>query len=282
MRFSANVVQVMIASPSDVATERQVLRTVMADWNDLHAERTRTVVLPLAWESHAVPQMGGRAQEFLNTQVLDSADILVAVFWTRIGSPTGDEPSGTVEEIRRHVKAGRPAMVYFSEAPVRLDSVDDGQYRALREFREECEANGLIETYDSPSDLRDKFFRHLTRTLAEHFGSPADVPSPLPVPAPTAVLSREAQSLLRAAAEDPNGQILVLRVIGGPFIQVRGRRFNEPKDPRSKALWEGAIEELQRLGLVKDRGYKREVFGLTKEGYAAADLLPAEASGGTA
>lgn len=274
MTLAATVVQVMIASPSDVSAERGALRSVMADWNDLHSARTGIVALPLAWESHSVPQMGVSPQAIINDQITDLADVLVAVFWTRLGTPTADAPSGTVDEIRRHILAGKPTLLYFSEAPVRLDSVDDEQYRALKDFRRECQAQGLIETYDSVADLRDKFFRHLTRLLPEKFASGA-----LPLPAAESgvsmpSVSREAQSLLKAASADAQGQILFLRVFGGPRIQVSGRSFNEPHNPRSQALWEGAVEELENLGLIKALSYKREIFALTQDGYALADRLP--------
>lgn len=274
MSVSATLVQVMIASPSDLAAEREVLRTVMADWNDLHATRTGIVALPLAWESHSVPQMGAPPQSIINHQITDSADVLVAVFWTRLGSPTGSSPSGTVEEIRRHIGAGKPALVCFSDAPVRPDSVDDEQYRALKEFRRECKSQGLIDTFDSVAELRDKFFRHLTRLLPEKFSSgPSISPASAPnVPMPT--ISREAYALLQAASRDAHGQILFLRVLGGPRIQVSGRSFNELRDARSLAAWEGAVEELESLGLVKALSYKREIFALTREGYALVDRLP--------
>jgi hypothetical protein len=49
----------------------------------------------------------------INRQVLADCDLLVAIFWTRIGSPTGSALSGTVEEIEKHLKAEKPAMLYF-------------------------------------------------------------------------------------------------------------------------------------------------------------------------
>jgi hypothetical protein len=45
------------------------------------------------------------------------------------------KPPGRTEEIEEHLRAGKPAMIYFSNAPVRPDSVDEAQYRALRKFR---------------------------------------------------------------------------------------------------------------------------------------------------
>jgi len=264
----------MIASPSDVSTERGVVRAVLSDWNALNAQRSGVVLLPVGWETHAVPQMGDRAQQIINRDVLARCDLLIAVFWTRLGSPTGEAPSGTVEEIREHVAAGKIAMIYFSNAPVRPDSVDDEQYRALRAFRKECEANGLIEVFESPADLREKLFRHLSRIVPERFTSATQepltvTPSSPPVPA----LSAEAKRLLEAASQDQNGRIMYLRVMGGPIIQVNGEQLNDPKNVREQATWDAALEELEKVELIAPANLKREFFKLTARGYEIADQL---------
>lgn len=46
--YSANVYKVFLASPSDVAKERQIARDVIQKWNDLHSEETG-VVLQAIW-----------------------------------------------------------------------------------------------------------------------------------------------------------------------------------------------------------------------------------------
>ena len=70
MSFIATVVSVMIASPSDVATERQIIRDVVNGWNAIHAVDRQLVLLPCAWETHASPAMGDRAQAIINKQLL--------------------------------------------------------------------------------------------------------------------------------------------------------------------------------------------------------------------
>jgi hypothetical protein len=143
MAYDATVVDVMIASPSDVTTERRVIREVLDEWNIVNARERKLVVLPVSWESHAAPLMGDRPQAIINRQVLEHADLLIAVFWTRLGSPTGKADSGTVEEIEEHIAAGKPAMIYFSDQPVHPSSVDAAQYEALLKFRKSCEERGL-------------------------------------------------------------------------------------------------------------------------------------------
>jgi hypothetical protein len=131
MSYQAEVYKVLIASPSDVQRERDMIRDVIYNWNYAHSEDRQLVLIPVGWETHSAPAMGIHPQEILNKQMKD-CDLLIAVFWTRLGSPTSSSASGTVEEIERRIEKGKPAMIYFSAEPVRLDSVDPEQYRAFR------------------------------------------------------------------------------------------------------------------------------------------------------
>jgi len=64
--------------------------------------------------SHTLPpEMSGRPQGIINQRLLKECDLLIAAFWTRIGSPAGVAASGTVEEIEEHLAAGKEAMIYF-------------------------------------------------------------------------------------------------------------------------------------------------------------------------
>jgi hypothetical protein len=270
----------MIASPADVPTERQLIREVLLEWNSIHSEDRRIVLLPIAWETHSAPLMGDRPQAIVNRQVLAGCDLLVAAFWTRLGTPTGESPSGTVEEIERHIASGKPAMLYFSAAPVRLDSVEDGQYSALRKFRSQCEKHGIIEEYGSVSEFRDKFARHPAATIIRNWGNrlaeqaPADI-SRLEIPRPSRgpTISNAALQLLIEAARDGNGVVLRITTASGLRIQTNKRNFVEEQNPRAEALWDGALQELRNAGLVQDKGYKGEVFGVTTLGYEMADRI---------
>ena len=84
MSYDAKAFNVMIASPSDVPSERNIVREVVYEWNAVHSQSRKIVLLPIGWETHSSPEMGGRAQEILNDQVLSKCDLLVGIFWTRI------------------------------------------------------------------------------------------------------------------------------------------------------------------------------------------------------
>ena len=276
MGYTATVVKVMIASPSDVSQERRIIRDVIDEWNAIYAEDRKLVLMCLGWETHSSPDMGDRPQAIINKQLLKDADLLIAVFWTRLGSPTGTAPSGTVEEIEEHLAAGKPAMIYFSSAPVRLDSVDNDQYSALKAFKESCKKRGLVEEYEDLTQFRAKFSRQLAQTVIRLFTNTSagqnDI-GPLPEPEPVPALSDAARELLVEASRDPNGIIMRLGTLSGSHVQTNKRNFVEPGDARSAAQWRGAVDELYRLDLIEDRAGKGEVFFVTGEGYRVTDLL---------
>lgn len=275
MPYNATVINVMIASPGDVATERNIVRSAIHDWNAVHSADRQVILVPVGWETHSAPEMGDRAQAVINKQVLKNCDLLIAVFWTRLGTPTGKAASGTVEEIGEHLASGKPAMLYFSNAPVRPDSVNDEQYKALREFRGSCQQRGLIETYDSIEEFQGKLWRQLAQTIIRVYGNvgstpPTEIISPAPA---IPQLSDTAKQLLFEAARDTNGSVMCIRVMAGLIVQTNGKQLAQMGDARSEARWRGAIEELVRCGLLEPRGHKGEVFGVTNDGYQLADRL---------
>lgn len=276
MAFQAKVVKVMIASPGDVTEERRIARDVLYRWNSIHAEEKNVVALPIGWETHAMPEMGDRPQAIINKQILAECDLLVAMFWTRLGSPTGKAASGTAEEIEEHLKAGKHAMLYFSSAPVALDSVDAQQYAALKEFKAACLERGLVETYNSVDDFREKLYRHFSQTINRvTFVRSADAEPDAELQAQPDVpaLGEEARMLLLEATSHPDGMVLRMDDSEGLAIVANEKTFPEDQSARSRARWERVIRELEFAGLLADRGYSREVFDVTDEGFRVADLL---------
>lgn len=161
MSYDARVLRIVIASPSDVQTEREIIARTILKWNDEHSINLNTVLLPVRWETHSSPEYGRHPQDVLNDQLIDSCDILIGVFWTRLGTPTNDHTSGTVEEIERFHNAGKPVMLYFSNAKQSPADIDIEQLQALREFRKAVEKRALIEEFSDQVELRDKIVKHI-------------------------------------------------------------------------------------------------------------------------
>lgn len=275
MSFTARVVKVMIASPSDVAKERQLIRDVIHEWNAINAEDRKVILIPVGWETHSVPDMGDRPQGIINKQLLKTCDLLVAVFWTRLGSPTGIAASGTVEEINEHLASSKPAMIYFSAVPVVMDSVDREQYDMLRAFKDDLRSRGLFDEYEDLTTFRTKFARQLAQRVIASFAGEGhtDDSGQLPPTEHPPDLSKEARDLLLEAIQDPQGVIMRIGVFGGTQIVTNQRSFIEGGDVRSAAQWRHALEELKTLDFVEDRSGKAELYSVTDAGYRVGDLL---------
>jgi hypothetical protein len=161
MAYDARVYRILIASPSDVEDEREMAARVIQDWNDLNSYNRNITLLPLRWETHAAPEYPTRPQEVINRAIVDECDLLVGIFWTRIGSPTGVADSGTIEEIQRVGRAGKPIMLYFSRVEIDPENIDTEQFEKLKAFKKTTFPQGLVEGYKKLMEFRDKFSRQL-------------------------------------------------------------------------------------------------------------------------
>ncbi|MBF6195425.1 hypothetical protein U3653_25245 [Nocardia sp. CDC186] len=176
MVFDAHVLKVFISTPGDTAEEVNAVRDGLHDWNADRAETSQTILLPKFWKTDAVPQMSpSGGQSVVNSQLLDDADIVVALFDSRLGQATASAVSGTAEEIERAADAGKPVHVWFSNEP--LDhNVDLDELARLRAFKKELEQKGLLGVYQSPSDLAYKVRSAIERDVAQMgLGAPSVV-----------------------------------------------------------------------------------------------------------
>jgi hypothetical protein len=163
--YDACVIQILIASPGDVPSDRAAIADVIYEWNYTNSKERKVVLLPLRWETHAFPEMGVPPQDAINKQVVDDCDMAVGIFWTRLGTPTNSAESGTAEELSRVGESAKPVMLYFSREKVDPESLDIDELVRLKEFKEKKYPQGLVEHYSSTNDLREKFRRQLASRI---------------------------------------------------------------------------------------------------------------------
>lgn len=167
MAYDCRVYRILITSPSDVEEEREIAVRVIQEWNDLYSYSRKIALLPLRWETHTAPEYGTRPQEVINRAIVDQCDLLVGIFWTRIGSPTGVAESGTIEEIERVGSAKKPIMLYFSRVEIDPEKIDIAQIDKFKLFKKKTYPNGLIESYKTIIEFRDKFAKQLELKVRE-------------------------------------------------------------------------------------------------------------------
>jgi anti-sigma regulatory factor (Ser/Thr protein kinase) len=161
---------VFVASPSDTREERTSLRTVVEELN-LGVADSRGMVLELvSWETHTWPGVGRDAQDVINHQIA-VPDVIVGIFWKRLGTPTLRASSGTVEEIENALELramGRTieVLVYFNEAAYSPREHELEQIAGVLQFRRKLIDRGLlIYAYNGPEDFEASVRRHLTQIV---------------------------------------------------------------------------------------------------------------------
>lgn len=166
MSFTASVLRVVIASPSDIPEARDAVERALHNWNDANSISKHIVLFPWRWETASVPLLGGHPQAQINEQGVDSADIVIALFGSRLGSPTPEAVSGTVEEIERSVATGKLVHLYFSTAPLPRD-IDTAQLDGLREFRHQISQRGLLGEFANVAQLEHEVWKAIEFDVAK-------------------------------------------------------------------------------------------------------------------
>lgn len=168
MPRNATVLEVMIGGPSDIDPQRKLLTGVVADWNSSQSKAREIVLQPRYWRFDVTPSLDRPPQDVINQSIADQADLLIAVFYSRLGTPTESAVSGTAEEIERVRRRGKPVLVYFSATELPANANPD-ELKRLQEYKTDLRKRGLCSTFDSDEDLR----RAATKDLARESGLPS-------------------------------------------------------------------------------------------------------------
>ena len=167
MSYSATVYTVFIASPRDAQNERAIVKRVLQRWNAINSEATKSVLLPVTWEDNSAPETGMFAQDYINEELLDKCDILIGVFWTRVGTPTKHFEGGSIEEVYRQIGSRKQAMLYFSKKPIPADA-DFDQAQEVRKLKEKVEGSPIMfgEYYDD-ANFESILYDHIQIKMKE-------------------------------------------------------------------------------------------------------------------
>lgn len=175
MPFAANVLRVLIASPSDTAELRDVVERALHEWNGDRSIQSAVMLLPRRWETNAVPELSGEdGQSVINRQLVADADVVIGVFHAKLGQKTPRYASGTAEELGEARNAGKRVHVYFSSMPVDRQQIDLEALATLDAFKKEIEELGLYGSFDTPGSLKEQVRRAIEADLtALNLGKPS-------------------------------------------------------------------------------------------------------------
>jgi Domain of unknown function (DUF4062) len=205
MKNRPELIRVFLASPGDVALEREAARRVIDETQRTVAPALGIRIEIVGWDTHAFPAFGGDPQSLINQQIAEMAeyDLFVGILWNRIGTPTPRAKSGTEEEFHRAVEAfesrGQPQiMLYFSQAPMNFTTADAIEQKGkVIEFREGLRNKALVWSYADAAGFECDFREHFQRWLTSGRSS---TPAPPIISSPKENMGSSAPEIIPSAA----------------------------------------------------------------------------------
>jgi hypothetical protein len=245
-----------------------VARETICEWNAAHFCTEKKVLVPLPMEQTGGGDPGG------------ASDLLVAFLCASLGTPSDLSAQNVDLEVERQLKAGKPALIYFSEARTDFAGIDAREVKLLEEFKSRYPQEVRVDSFRDEKEFRAKFALQLETTIRQHRhfqeGTDEAKPATAVIPEthpPAPAYSKSAQSLLMCACDDPEAYIGHLKDARGLKLQVNGRQIVEQGNPESAAMWEAAFNELLSNGLIRDAGCNGKLFQISAKGFEFLETL---------
>ncbi|MEZ2122332.1 hypothetical protein [Corynebacterium sp. CCM 9203] len=169
MAYPTLALHLLISAPGDVPLEDMaVIRKTISQWNLNLGRHVGLTVLPVSWTEHAASEFGERPQAILNHQIVEEADLAVALFQDRLGTPTGEAESGTAEEIEALVASGKSVAVLVNTTPrPPLSGTALDERHRLGIYLEKLRRSALVLEYGNDGTLIGHLNNFLSRATAQ-------------------------------------------------------------------------------------------------------------------
>lgn len=263
---TASVLNVFLASPSDLATERAMAEEVVTSINKTVGQRLGWRVDLHKWED--TPPGFGRPQALINPKV-DECDLFVGILWERWGEPSGSYSSGFEEEYER-AKArrkvgGKPEIWLFFKNIDASKLRDPGdQLKKVLDFRNSQKAHGELLFREVHEAEKWKFQFHeslISYVLGLALPSETVPQQPvLAVPSPSPSESSEQEPSAQENLQDAVPQQLKqLSALLGTALESRVPEFF---DAHESGLQEFDVARLYLISAtLMSRRYTTEILG---------------------
>ena len=275
--FIANTYTVFIASPIDVLEERNEAERLINKWNGINSDSNNIALLPLRWENNVAPGLEKDGQSIINEKLLDKTDLLVAIFWSRIGSPTARSKSATIEEIEYHIDKKKPAMVFFCTRKLK-EGYDIKQYEEVKTLKAGYFSKGLVKEFDTLENFNVVFSDCLQLKLNENKNifSGFSIENKGFEIIDFENLSEEARTILSKMREASNGSIMVTNSKQGFHIQCGNIVLFDGDIIRDIVKWQDALEQLEKNNQIEKKSstqYTITSKGLRNIGSKKAEII---------
>lgn len=215
----------------------------------------------MSWTEHAVAEFGERPQEIPNHQIVEEADLAVALFQDRLRTPNGEAESGTAEEIKVLVAVGKSVAVFVKSAPhppLSGEALDERQ--RLSASLGELRRTPLVFEYGNDGALighLNNFHRRATEQFQQSVESSKDAQPEGPDPSEGVWPRAEVRE---SVATDSKGRVKTQRhwalvprnTSRGPESDVDFEFLDLPEDAMFRTHREEGLSERSRPARMRD------------------------------
>lgn len=211
--------RVVIASPNDLLGTRKVLFDVIDELNRSF-DIQKVHIRGLGWEEYVTPGIGMDAQDVVNQQLLTDYDILIALFSTKLGSPTERATSGTIEEIEHAIANTTSPMgkyrvqVYFRDRIDSASSLSMDEFKKVMDYREALKPRGvLFGLFKSDDDLQREIRVNVQRPILDFLrqrGADAFHPVALPTASENSLPATSTPNVIEIASASDGEEFGIL------------------------------------------------------------------------
>ena len=161
----------LISCPSDIKQEIETVQAVLNDFNEQIGEINNLNIKYKYWKTHVLPESGSAPQKIINKQIVENSDGIIAIFWSKFGSPTSRYGSGTEEEIEKMLKKKKHVMIYFSNAPLPPSMYNPDDIKRIADFKKKYEGKGIYFEYSSVNEFEELLKSHINTYFSRIIGN---------------------------------------------------------------------------------------------------------------
>lgn len=154
MPKTITVYDVLISCPSDVGEYIDNIKRGVHRFNSTHGEYRGIILRTKYWKDDVFAQSGGKAQELVNPQIVETSDMAIAVF-------------GTEEEIETMISKGKQVFLYFLDKPVPPSMSNSREYKKITNFKKKYRDQGIYFTVKDERELESRIEDGLTRYFSK-------------------------------------------------------------------------------------------------------------------
>lgn len=141
---------IFIGSPGDVVRYKDKIEHLIELEGSTICENV--IIKSYRYENDAPVTSYKKPQDIINEEVLEKCDILIALFHSKIGTPTVNYRSGTIEEVEYFLKRKKPVIFYFIDELIHPSEITESTL-TVQKIKQEYGAEHTYRTINGIEEI---------------------------------------------------------------------------------------------------------------------------------